>query len=85
MRADMRAGVVASTVANVMGDGKKAYAPMDFMPFHRNEQVRTSAQTGPQDVLFDPDPEVQSRLIMAALFGVTAQEVKRERPARMDD
>jgi hypothetical protein len=33
-RADMRAGIIASTIANVnRGKGQKPFSPTDFMPF----------------------------------------------------
>ena len=40
-RADLRAGIVASTVANTnRGKGKKAFEPVDFMPkFDQQEQT----------------------------------------------
>ena len=37
-RADLRAGIVASTIANVnRGKGQKAYNPQDFMPKFEQE------------------------------------------------
>lgn len=45
-RADMRAGIVASTIANVHAGGKrKAYTPADFMPkFDRRVKKQTMAE-----------------------------------------
>ena len=65
MRGDLRAGIVASTVANVMGDPKKPLSPSDFMP------LLDQGQKSPQAVMHVSDPEQQSKLIMATLFGVT--------------
>ena len=31
----LQAGIVASTIANVMGSGKKRFSPLDFMPGYR--------------------------------------------------
>ena len=31
-RADLRAGIIASTIANVMGGSKRRLQPLDFMP-----------------------------------------------------
>lgn len=44
-RADLRAGIVASTIANVnRGKGKKAYSPKDFMPDYRPKGTRLAAK-----------------------------------------
>ena len=38
-RADLRAGIVASTIANVnRGKGRRAYKATDFMPFERPQR-----------------------------------------------
>jgi len=39
-RADLRAGIIASTIANVNRSKKnqKSYKPKDFMPFHSREK-----------------------------------------------
>lgn len=38
-RADVRAGIVASTIANVhRGKGQRAFGAADFMPFHKKQQ-----------------------------------------------
>lgn len=66
MRADLRAGIVASTVANVMGDPKKPLSPSDFMPLLESDKT-----SGTQPVMQVTDPDQQSKLIMATLFGVT--------------
>ena len=40
-RDDLRAGIVASTIANVnRGKGKRAYTPKDFMPDYRPKGAR---------------------------------------------
>jgi hypothetical protein len=45
-RADLRAGIVASTIANVHAGRKgKPFAPVDFMPFQeRDKSQKLSAQ-----------------------------------------
>jgi len=45
-RADLRAGIVASTIANVnRGKGQRAFNPSDFMPdFDRTPKRQTLAQ-----------------------------------------
>lgn len=41
----LEAGIVASTIANVMGSSKKSYAPLDFMPNGaRRKRPRRSAK-----------------------------------------
>jgi hypothetical protein len=74
MRGDLRAGIVASTIANVMGDPKKPMSPSDFMPLLKDKPG--SAQQGERLVLSDADPQVQSRLVMANVFGVTEDQIR---------
>jgi hypothetical protein len=54
-RADLRAGIVAATIANVnRGKGKRAMDPTDFMPFKEEEEqtpddpAREDAGAGPK-------------------------------------
>lgn len=78
IRADLRSGIVASTLANVMGDPKKPTSPKDFMPMLKARTAARSSNSGSGDrlVLSDPDPVVQSRLVMATVFGVTEDQVR---------
>lgn len=64
IRADIRSGVIAATVQNVHGglDGKAA-SPADFMLF-------TEPDPGRREVILDDDPDTQSALILAGVFGV---------------
>jgi len=39
-RADLRAGIVASAIANTMGGGKRTYQPSEFMPKFGEPQSR---------------------------------------------
>lgn len=43
-RADLRSGILASTIANwsgkVLREGEKPMTPRDFMPYHRREPER---------------------------------------------
>lgn len=44
-RGDLRAGIVAATVANVnRGKGQKPFSPTDFMPDFRPAQQRAAAK-----------------------------------------
>lgn len=64
MRGDYRAAMVASTVANsagMTGEDKKPLKPSDFMPFQEKYE---------EEPILEPDPETQTRLMMAALFGL---------------
>jgi hypothetical protein len=59
-RADLRAGIIASAVANHGSrDIEKPYSPSDFMPYMKRKEE--------QPVLLD-DPEQQSALILGAVF-----------------
>lgn len=61
-RADLRAGIIASAVANHGSrEIKQAYKPSDFMPYlHRNEEEA-------KPILLS-DKEQQSALIMKLVF-----------------
>ena len=44
-RADLRAGIIASVIANVnRGKKTKAFTPRDFMPWAKGEERRASKQ-----------------------------------------
>ncbi|QEZ47183.1 phage tail assembly protein T [Cupriavidus oxalaticus] len=63
---DMRAGVVASTIANIYRDRKKqpdAFSNLDFIPWNEHHRDRRMAEP----ILLD-DPEAQSRLIDQMMF-----------------
>jgi len=63
VRGDLRAGVVASTIANVnRGKSQQAYKPVDFMP------ILQAQQKPKQD-----DPETLAQEIMSAF-----QRIKKE-------
>lgn len=69
MRADLRSGIVASAVANNgMREYKEAVKPSDFMLF------RDVWDVPKQPAILDTDPEAQSALIMAAMFGIAPGE-----------
>jgi hypothetical protein len=60
LRADARAGMIAATLANVhRSKDSEPYHPIDFMLY--------STKPAQEPILLDP--EAQSKLIMAALFG----------------
>lgn len=64
-RADLRAGIVASSVANFsMVQLPRSMSPADFMPF-------LGTESGGPTLL--PDPEAQSRLLVQTLFGGVSQ------------
>ncbi|WP_236674309.1 DUF4035 domain-containing protein [Paraburkholderia hospita] len=63
-RADLRAGIIASTVANHGSVAmKKPVPPIDYMPF----QQRPQEETGP---MLLADPDAQSELILGAFKNV---------------
>lgn len=65
-RADLRAGIVASTVANhSMSPPKRPTKPTDFMPFVK--------QPGP--ILLD-DPVKQGQLVARSLFGDNVRKAR---------
>jgi len=60
VRADLRAGILASTVANhSMSPPKQAARPLDFMPFAKRQQ-------GPIHL---PDAAAHGQLLARTLFG----------------
>lgn len=70
-RADLRNGIVASTIANyagkTRGDGDPA-SPWDFMPY-----IERKAQNEP---VYVDDPAEMSKLLKAAVFGKTPDKDK---------
>jgi len=49
-RADLRAGIIASVVANVnRGKKTKAFTPVDFMPYSKREADRARVLNRPTD------------------------------------
>lgn len=75
IRADLRAGIVSSTIANVMGDQKQLTSPADFMPLLKSRTVGEVPDDG-RIVLSDADPNVQAALVLANVFGVTEAQTK---------
>ena len=69
-RADLRAGIVAATVANCMarGKGRSAFKPRDFMP--RFEEARREPAT--------PSEHYQQVLAITQLFGGKIVRVQAE-------
>lgn len=66
-RADVRAGLICSTLANVMGGGDEPRTPADFMLFqHKPPEA---------EPLLEMDPEAQSNLIMSSVFGIDPKDV----------
>lgn len=72
-RADLRAGIIAATLQNVMAGGidGQAAQPADFMPY---QDEPDNAPRNADGAILDADPETQSALIMAALFGIAPGE-----------
>ena len=71
-RADLRAGIIASTVANYSGKTLKediSLNPSDFMPYQERPKEACKDQA-----ILDTDSEAQSALIMAAMFGIAPGE-----------
>lgn len=63
-RADLRAGIIASTVANFgFRDIKEPAKPVDFMPFAKVRKPEAKP-------MLLADKEAQSKLIKQAIFGV---------------
>lgn len=68
IRADYRGALVCQTIAAVMGGSKDPIPLSSFMLFDgKNDPVVQDIE--PESIL-DIDPEVQSALIKAALFGI---------------
>lgn len=50
-RADLRAGIIASTLANINRDPKRhpePYGATDFMPYHQRDQAAAETVTTPE-------------------------------------
>lgn len=62
-RGDLQAGIIASTLANVMGSGKKTYAASDFMPFETESKDQPSQGSG--NIIPTQSPEeMHARFLM---------------------
>lgn len=64
---DLRAGAIASVIANVHRNTKvrdKPFSPLDFMTWNEHSQAGAAARA---PVLLD-DPEAQSKLMLTMLF-----------------
>ncbi len=64
---DLRAGTIASMIANVNRDTKvrrEPFTALDFIPW--NELARNSEREG-EPILLD-DPEAQSKLLLSMMF-----------------
>jgi len=75
-REDFRAGQICATFANLHRDPKKdPFMPSDFMPHLNGDEEETDVEAESDDgAVLLPDPEAHSRLIMAAVFGITHEE-----------
>ena len=75
-RADFRSGQICATLANVhRQDGVDPFSPADFVPRDIGDDDEESGDDGRDGgAVLLPDPESQSRLIMAAVFGVTTED-----------
>lgn len=65
--ADLRAGQICATVANVHRDTKakrEPFSPLDFLPWNLSGKTGKTAEP----ILLD-DPEAQSDLIVKTIFG----------------
>ncbi len=72
-RADFRSGQICATLANVhRQDGVDPFSPADFVPRDIGDDDEAPDDDGGAVLL--PDPESHSRLIMAAVFGVTTED-----------
>lgn len=72
--ADLRAGIVAATIANVhIGRDAEPLKPLDFMPRIKAEIDAQRPPEQPVDVLDTPDmsPADRFALLKAAVFGVS--------------
>lgn len=67
-REDYRSALICQTIASVMGSSKEPIKLSDFMLF---EDVGPAAESEP---VLEFDPEVQSALIKAALFGIVEKK-----------
>ncbi len=69
-RADLRAGIIASTVANASGSTKKTFKPSDFMPdFGKESKPRRSSKD-------------MQMMLRASFAGAKAKAQGRTRPPK---
>ncbi len=62
----LRAGIVASTIANCnRGEKQEPFSATDFMPFYNGAKPLA-------EPLYDPNPEAQSTLLEAFFNGVSS-------------
>jgi hypothetical protein len=71
LRGDLRAGIVASAIVNVMAELKTPLTPIAFMPYASANDLQSDG--GGQTVILEQDPDVHSALIMTSIFGVTPE------------
>lgn len=72
--ADLRAGIVASTIANVhIARDADPLTPLDFMPRLKAEVDAQRAEAAPPDTIDTPDmtPAEHWSLLKAVVFGIT--------------
>lgn len=71
-RADFRAGQICAVMGNLhRKEGSEPLTPADFIPPPEFNEDWAGAAADGVDTILLPDPEAQSRLIMAAVFGLT--------------
>lgn len=64
-RADLRAGVVASTMANLLGSGRQVYGPGDFLLFSGADAGEASSGPGSRE---------ETRSILQAMGAVRVEK-----------
>jgi len=71
--ADLRHGVLTRTLANVNRNPKTRPDPYRLNDFIHWGELAGDAEPEPEPILLD-DPEAQSKLIMAQIFGIKGAE-----------
>lgn len=72
-RADLRAGIVASTIANVhRGKGGKAFSPRDFMPYAAQAESET---------IIPQSPEHEALLVESVIRGLGLKIIEKKNDA----
>ncbi|MFM2465147.1 hypothetical protein P0D87_16005 [Paraburkholderia sp. RL17-368-BIF-A] len=67
--ADVRMGMVASTMANIHRDPKRpAFEPADFIPWSNNRR-------NTEPIVFD-DPKDQAKFVALSVFGIDISKAK---------
>lgn len=69
--ADIRAGMICSTLANINRDSKRTpdpFQPADFMPWVEKKQ----------EPVLNSDPADQAQLVALTLFGIDLNKIKSE-------